>query len=178
MNNSKTHIQIAQEIYLLTQQDFARTGIAITAQQFGAALGFIVVGNFYLCEFPISDFQPEFKSENLWYVSMGSGQIIADPFLGFVRKNFWLDKQPNLEDGIFGTFWALEHAIEVNPGGIGAPSQIVVLQKKDDGTFHTEILSESVMQEHVENLGALETHIKSYKSTFAPNATPPSPSAS
>lgn len=36
----------------------------------------------HLCEFSTNDFQPEFKEINrLWYVAMGSGQTLAEPFI-------------------------------------------------------------------------------------------------
>ena len=48
---------------------------------------------------------------------MGSGQPITDPFLALMRSIFWGDGLPTVQDGTFAVTWALEHAIEVNPGG-------------------------------------------------------------
>ena len=41
-----------------------------------------------LIEFSITEFQPEVKNEANWYASMGAGQSVADPLLGFVRRTF------------------------------------------------------------------------------------------
>src|SRR5215217_2360368 len=61
---------------------------------------------------------PEEATEHLPFVSIGSGQPTADPFLAFIRRIFWPDALPSLETGIFSTVWALDHAIETNPGGV------------------------------------------------------------
>jgi hypothetical protein len=39
-------------------------------------LGFVLGDKPHLCEFAVTDFQPEFKTETMWYGSMGSGQPI------------------------------------------------------------------------------------------------------
>jgi len=54
-------------------------------------VAFPINTDFFLCEFQLSDFQPEFKDKNLWYVSMGSSQPITDTFLAFIRDVFWKD---------------------------------------------------------------------------------------
>ena len=46
-----------------------------------------------LIEFDLAGFQPEFKTDDNWYASMGSGQMVADPLLGFVRRVFWGDSR-------------------------------------------------------------------------------------
>ena len=38
-----------------------------------------------LIEFPF-DLQPELKTDENWYVSMGAGQAVADPLLGLDRS--------------------------------------------------------------------------------------------
>jgi hypothetical protein len=38
------------------------------------------------------DFQPEIKRGKLFFVSMGSGQPLADPFLAFVKRVLWKDQ--------------------------------------------------------------------------------------
>ena len=52
--------------------DFAQTGAPQGA--FGALVGFVHQGKPELCEFAITDFQPEMKGERCWYVSMGSAK--------------------------------------------------------------------------------------------------------
>jgi 20S proteasome alpha/beta subunit len=53
-------------------QDFAET--KCSQGQYGALVAFPCRSGPHLVEYAVADFQPEFKSKNLWYVSMGSGQ--------------------------------------------------------------------------------------------------------
>ena len=119
----------------------------------------------YLCEFEVGDLQPEFKNEHLWYVSMGSGQSICDTVLGFVRKIFWDDAQPNLNDGIFGTVWALKQAIELNPGGINYPIQLATISEKGE----TKLLDISECSEHEQHTVEFEEYLKKFKSELLNN---------
>ena len=66
---------------------------------YGALLAIPVDNKAELIEFDLTDFQPEVKDRTNWYVSMGSGQSIADPLLGFIRKMFWDEGPPNLQGG-------------------------------------------------------------------------------
>jgi 20S proteasome alpha/beta subunit len=98
--------------------------------QFGALVAFTSSNQLYLCEFAIPAFQPEFKMDDIWFVSMGSGQPIADPFLGLMRRVFFKTSRPKLHEGIWIVTWTLEHAIELNTGGINGPIQIAILTRK------------------------------------------------
>jgi 20S proteasome alpha/beta subunit len=122
-----------------------------------------------LCEFQTSDFQPELKDAGCWFVSMGSGQIIADSYLAFMRDAFWKDGMPNLKEGVFAAAWVMRQSIRVAPGFIDEPIDIAVLQKdaakmldqgelaylmdvadqatKHFGTFDPENLSPGTQQE-------------------------------
>ena len=52
-----------------------------------------------LCEFDSDNFQPELKDAGTWFVSMGSGQGVCDPYLAFMREVFWRDGSPKLKHG-------------------------------------------------------------------------------
>lgn len=45
---------------------------------------------------------PEEATGDLPFVSIGSGQSTADPFLAFIRKIFWPDDLPGLDGNLFG----------------------------------------------------------------------------
>lgn len=98
----------------------------------------------------------------MWFSSMGSGQAITDPFLGLLRKVFFKETTPNVTEGIFATMWALQHAIELNPGGINGPAQIGVLLN-ENGTCRARLLEDSELQEHIANVEAAEAHLAKYK---------------
>lgn len=66
--------------------------------QYGALVAYPTKNEgFQLCEFEVTDLQPELKNANMWYVSMGSGQRITDPFLAFIRDVFWQAGPPTLQ---------------------------------------------------------------------------------
>jgi 20S proteasome alpha/beta subunit len=75
----------------------------------------------------------EQATDDLPFVAIGSGQLIADPFLAFIRRIFWKDQVPTLEQGVFAACWAIQHAIHTNAGGVGPPIQIVTFSKGKDG---------------------------------------------
>lgn len=136
-------------------QNMSQTGFK--ADQFGALLAFPLDGDVHLCEFATTDFQPEFK-EDIWYVSMGSGQLIVDPFLSLIRKVFWQDESPNLQDGIFAAVWAIQHAIETNAGGVDGPIQIATLERNRGAN----LLGADEIQEHLQNVEAACNHLSGY----------------
>ena len=85
--------------------DFAST--RVEKGQYGALVAFPFKGEFKLCEFAARDLQPELKTDKLWYVSMGSGQLIVDPFLALMRRVFWTKGLPTHQDATFAVYWAL-----------------------------------------------------------------------
>lgn len=66
-------------------------------------------------------------------ITWGSGTLIADPFLAFLRRLFWPHGLPTVQEGIFSTLWALDHTIKTHPGGVAEPKQIVILEDANQG---------------------------------------------
>ena len=161
--SGKPPITMCTELSTLALQNFKSTGLDFNTISYGNVTGFLHAGEFYLCEFETRTLQPEMKTkDSLWWVSMGSGQPITDPFLGFVRKIFWDDKQPDLKDGIYGTIWALQHVISLNPGGVGGPVQISILTKENNKLV-AKILTNDELAEHQEYVNNFENEIKKCK---------------
>lgn len=153
----KNGIQMASEITHLAVSNFSHTGASKGG--YGALAAFSAGNDIHLCEFGITDLQPELKTAGIWYASMGSGQLIADPFLGLMRRVFWDDGMPSLQDGIFIATWTLQHAIDVNAGGVNGPIQLAILTK--DG--NARMLSEDELTEHLENVSGVVAHLRAYK---------------
>ena len=175
-------IQAAVDICKRTVENFMGTGASKGA--FGALLAFESGGKYHLCEFAAADFQPELKTVDCWFVSMGSGQPILDPFMALLRKIFWRHSQPMVSDGVFAITWALLHAIDVNPGGINAPPRIAVLERSPDAKQTTaRMLSEAELLEHVSNVSGVEEYLRAYgdkervsrDTEISPPPNPPSP---
>jgi hypothetical protein len=108
---------------------------------------------------------PEEATSDLPFVAIGSGQTIADPFLAFLRRIFWQSKLPTLPDGIFAALWILEHAIQISPGGVAGPKDIVVLEKKDK-EFKARKLIPEEFQEHLEAISAAEKSLYNFRNMF------------
>jgi 20S proteasome alpha/beta subunit len=130
---------------------------------YGALVAFPAGGAVHLCEFAVADFQPELRSQHLWYGSMGSGQPIVDPFLGLLRRVFWRDGPPSCSSAIFAVTWALRHVLELNTGGIGGPLSIAVLRSERRAEPpRARILTQEEIGEHEANVRGLEDHIHRY----------------
>ncbi|HMF13230.1 MAG TPA: hypothetical protein VKE94_13025, partial [Gemmataceae bacterium] len=82
---------------------------------------------------------PDRATADLPFVAVGRGQRIADPFLAFLRRIYWPDRLPSLEEGVLATVWALTHAIETNAGGVGDPIQIIKVSREGNGWLAAEI---------------------------------------
>lgn len=163
LRKSGEAIHIGKEISKLSVQDFSSTGASNGT--FGALLGCANKNKgFCLIEFSIADMQPELKTPLMWFSSMGSGQPIVDPFLGLIRKSLFANSQPKLNEGIFAVTWALQHAIELNPGGINGPMQVgVVAMDKTNKFIEARLLSEADLSEHHQNVDAITKHIGDYR---------------
>jgi hypothetical protein len=138
-------------------EDFVST--SAPKGQYGALVAFPVGEKPYLCEFSVVDFQPELKDNSMWYCSMGSAQPILDPFLGLFRKVFWQDGPPTVSEGVFAAIWALQLAIELNPGGVGGDPTIAALTRQD-GKFTARHLPEEELAEHLDAVQDAEDHLR------------------
>ena len=122
-------IEIGKTLCSRSLDDFRQTSVGAPLN-FGALVAFRARDGLSLCELATGTLQPELKSsKGVSYVSMGSGQMISDPFLGLQRRIFWKDGEPpSLSDGVFATVWTLQHAVDVNAGGIKEPIEVAVLE--------------------------------------------------
>jgi hypothetical protein len=112
---------------------------------------------------------PERLNTSLPTVALGSGQAIADPFLSYIRHVFWNDKVPaTLADAMFVAKWTLHYVIATNPGGVSAPDQYAVIRQGPGAVWQAIELSEVELQEHTENVEALEEHMRDYARKFRP----------
>lgn len=158
--SGRDHFDIAKIITAAARQDYAETGAAQGG--YGALVAFPCKTGCHLVEFAVNDLQPEFKTEKIWYVSMGSGQVIIDPFLGLMREVFWTDGPPSVQDAIFATTWALDHAVQVNPGGVNSPVKIATLEKVGPD-WRAQILSDDELLEHRTSIEAAKDSMRNYK---------------
>jgi hypothetical protein len=70
--------------------------------RFGGLMAAAVKDGPFLAEFGTTDFQAEMKTGKIFFGSMGSGQMLADPFLAFVCRVLWKNEMPTVDHGKFG----------------------------------------------------------------------------
>ncbi|MDD5094685.1 MAG: hypothetical protein PHV74_09945 [Dehalococcoidia bacterium] len=157
----KSAIDVSRSLSKSTIQDFAET--QARPGNYGALVAFPCERKYHLCEFSVRDFQPELKTDHLWYCSMGSAQIITDPFLAFIREIFWKDGRPEVPEAIFAATWTLDHAIKINAGGVNGPIRIAVLEKGKDSQFEARLLSDVELGEHRQNVEEAKTLLRSFR---------------
>lgn len=154
----KTAIMIAETISRDAINRFRSTGIEKI--NLGALMAFPYRGGHYLFEFEYGNMQPEMKEKELWHVSMGIGQPIADPFLCFMANIYCADrKPPNLSQGTFIATWALDHTIKVAPQMVDDPVRLAVISKDKNGKL---MAADFPPDEHQTQVGLLNEHIRAF----------------
>jgi len=117
---------------------------------------------------------PEMATDDLPFVSIGSGQLIADPFLAFLKRIFWKERLPSVSEGTFAVVWTLEHAINTAPGGIAGPITLGALTM--EGTqAKARLLTEKELREHRQFVGQAENHVRKFREELLPRAKEPEP---
>lgn len=130
----------------LAVQDFGSTGAK--GGSYGALVAFANSKGPHLIEFAVADFQPQFYTPDVPYVSMGSGQSLADPYLALLRRCVWTAGAPTVAEATFAAYWVMHQAIEAAPGGIGEPIDIAVVRKKNASSYEAVFLTEAEIEEH------------------------------
>ena len=101
---------------------------------------------------------PEESTVDLPYVSIGSGQANADPFLSFLRRVFWPQgTHLNVSQGIFISLWSLTQTIRSSPGGVAFPIVMAVLQNGQ-----ARMLPEAEMDEHKQAIEEAEKALHNF----------------
>lgn len=81
-----------------------------------------------------------------------------------MRRVFWKNSLPGVADATFAATWTLQHAIDLNPGGINGPVQLAVIRKDaQKGKYVARLLEDPELQEHINNVVAAEAHLSNYK---------------
>lgn len=151
---------------------------ALTEANHATAIALSIGESAHLVQFS-AQCAPEEATEDLPFISLGSGQPLADPFLAFLRRIYWPTGLPSLLDGQLAAVWTLDQAIRVNPGGIAGDTQVVVLKKDASGrNWNCDAISGDELGEHRRAIDALEDKMRE-RSTLAATTEPiPSPPAS
>ncbi|WP_242602905.1 proteasome subunit domain protein [Leptospira noguchii] len=126
-------------------------------------LAFFNNGNFRLCEYPASNFLPEFKSESFCFASVGVATILTEPLLAYASKIIWKHKQPTIEQAKLVAAWVITYAISFNTAGIRGPIQMATLTKNEDSNkIETHHFDETEILTITERVKAFEDHLASF----------------
>lgn len=134
----------------------------------GTLIALVIQGEPTLIQFDHQG-SPECATDNLRFVSLGSGQPLADPFLAFLRRIFWADAPPNLQEGIFAATWALEHSIATNPGGVDHPIQVMTVRAVTNGCEIREV-DETELGEHRQFIQVAERRLATFREAMTETA--------
>ncbi len=144
-----------------TINDFVQT--KVPPGNYGAFVAVPLGGRAELIEFALTDFQPEVKTKDNWYASMGSGQPVADPLLGFMRKTFWGNKPPSRQDGVFAVTMVLKLGCAMAPTGVAEPIQIATLSEEKEGKLSARRLTTEELLEHQGNVDDALSYFGQYQ---------------
>ena len=171
----KNAIEYGRRISETIIEDFSRT--SVPTGRYGALVAIAEADSAELVEFSLTNMQPEVKEGDNWYASMGSGQAVADPLLGFVRAAFWGNDPPNTREGIFATTLVLKLACGMSPHSVAEPIRIALLKAEGKGKnpVKASMLSDEELLEHKDSVdGALE-HLKQYREKLSGQDLPGEP---
>ena len=155
-----------------TITNFGNTGInplnppGKNPEDYGALIAMPCQGQPLLIEFPASGFQPEVKTDDLWYASMGSGQLVADPLLGFIRTTFWEDNSPPpIQEGVFAATMVLKLGCDMAPVAVSGPIRIAILgaDSEKNGQLSARRLAEEELAEHQQSVEDAIEHLRGYR---------------
>jgi hypothetical protein len=146
---TKDSWNVAKEISHEMVEDAKKSNLQTFQGFYSALIAYPSNGSHHLFDFSGPLFQPEKLDEKIWFCSKGCVSQITDSFLAFLREIFWKETIPNINDGIFATVWTLEHAINVNAGGVNGPIRISILEKQGVN-FKSRFVEEDELLEHDE----------------------------
>lgn len=126
----------------------------------GMLVGISVAGQPTLIEFDTQQFHPEIKGlpdpdrgDRIGrFVSMGTGQIMADPFLADAYDMLFEETPPTVQRAKLAIVWTLQRVIKYNTGSIGGPLRLAVLQSDGKGGWKADHEDPGEILQHVELL--------------------------
>jgi 20S proteasome alpha/beta subunit len=121
----------------------------------------------------------EYMTDDMPFISMGSGKASADLFLGFLQKVYWQTKLPTIQEGALAAYWTIQHAIDMKVAGVGFSVDVFVVAPSDK-TYKARKLEDAEVAEHAEFIKASEEALRSVRealtkspATQGPPETPP-----
>jgi len=115
---------------------------------------------------------PEEATNELPFVSLGSGQPLADPFLALMKRVLWSGSPPTVAEGRFAAAWTIVHVAKTNYAGVALPLQMATLSSNGQ----IELAADP--EEHYEAVHAAEESLRRHvRPGAATEDEPPKPPA-
>ncbi|MFH1265366.1 MAG: hypothetical protein ABIK89_06525 [Planctomycetota bacterium] len=158
-----TSLTVAKMISAEAIDEFASTRADMG--HFGALVALAACDGFELCEFSARDLQPEWKTPDRPFASLGAGRSVARPFLRFLQRVFFTDSPPTFAEGVFAATWALDYAIGGSGPGLAAESlKIAVLARETpDVQLTARLLPAGELSDALAHVRAAEKHLAAYR---------------
>ncbi len=109
----------------------------------------------YLFQFDCNG-APERCTSDIRFVALGSGQLIADPFLAFLGRLLWSSREPTLSEGRLAAVWTIDHVRRTHPGGVGGDIQLACLELVPGEMPRIRNESQEDVQEHLQKVSFAE----------------------
>jgi 20S proteasome alpha/beta subunit len=149
--------------------EFQSTGVG-NALQVNAILAFLYLNSCYCCAFE-GKMQPRLLDKDHFYVALGSGKLSADPFLRFLVDTFCQPGCPTVREGVFLATWAVQHVIDVNPGGVAGPIRVAVLEKDQLGKYIARELPDTEIGEHQQAIESARDALRDWRKNIGGQST-------
>jgi len=108
----------------------------------------------------------ERMTDELPFISMGSGKNSADPFLGFLRQIYWPNGLPTITEGALAAYWTVRHAIVMKVQGVGFKVDVFVVEPKGK-SFVARQLDDAELIEHEDFIKASEDAMRGVRDQLA-----------
>lgn len=116
---------------------------------------------------------PEEATAKIPFICLGSGQIIADPFMAFLRGLFWEKGElPTISEGKFATVWTLNQAIELSPGGLAVPIRVFTL-RQDGPRCEARQVDDAEVQENLQAVAEARDQLRQWRTVDRTVPAPP-----
>lgn len=158
-----TGLTVAKTISAEAIDEFASTRADMG--HFGALVALAACDGFALCEFSARDLQPEWKTPDQLFASLGAGRSVVRPFLRFLQRVFFTDSPPTLAEGVFAATWALDYAMGGSgPGVAGRSLKVAVLARETpEMQFTARLLSAGELSDELAHVRGAEKHLAAYR---------------
>ncbi|MBE0305275.1 hypothetical protein F1631_19615 [Leptospira interrogans serovar Yeoncheon] len=154
--------EIGVKVYGSILFEIGRTNIQF-GQGFGCLLAYSEKEEFYLCEFPAENFQPEYKSKSICFGLLGVTALLTEPLLAYASRILWKNELPTIEQATLIGAWSVKFAIDFNVSGIRGPIQIAKLCKnKTTNKIETHHFDQAGIATIMDRVKSLENHIQSF----------------